>query len=199
MAGSLYNADNVVVGHAVLWLKPWVYGVTTNPVPDDTTLWNVTVWEAAGFYSAGATSEGFKIVAETSTTTVTIEEQSTPVDERLEGKNVNIEAALAEDTLESMSYAWGGGTIVAQAATNLLVGTQKMSLVNDIKYFVACLEMKNFKGLPRRIFVPKMSLTGSGDTSFRRSSDKRTYPVRLASLCKPTDIQVIDVTAPKTA
>lgn len=199
MPGVLYDANNVVVGEAYLFLKPW--SRTTPPVliPDSTALFDVTAYETAGWRTAGATHEGFRVNVDTSTTTVTIEEQSTPVGEYVESKGVTMEAALAEDTLSSMQLSWSGGTIVVAAATATLPGTSKMTLTDTINYWAAILEMRNQFGLSRRIFVPKASLTGSGETSFRRAADKRTYPVRVASMCKPTEIQIVDVTAPKTA
>lgn len=196
MAGSLYNADNVVVGLAHLFTAPWVPGGPLKAiVPDSQDLFDVDAYETAGWAVAGATNEGFKINAETSTTTVTIEEQSTPVGESIEGKNIGIEAALAEDTLTSMQMAWGGGVITSAAAAAGVPGTSKMNLSDELVYVTAILEMKNFLGLPRRIYVPKMSLTGSGETTFRRAADKRLYPIKLNSLCKPTDIQIVDITA----
>jgi hypothetical protein len=197
MPGSLYDANNVVVGNAVLWTTPWLAPPATKTVVADTVpLFDVTTWETALWVSAGATNEGFKVNVETSTTTVTIEEQSTPVDETIEGKTISIEAELAEDTLQTMSWTWGGGTIVTTAPGAGTPGTSKMSLSDNLKYVTAVLEMRNFKGLARRIYIPKMSIGGSGETSFRRSADKRLYPVRLSSLCKPSDIQIIEITAP---
>lgn len=190
MPGVLYDANNVVVGHAVLYTKPWSPTVPVTKMPVDTALFDPTDWETAGWTVAGATNEGFKVNAEASTTTVTIEEQSTPVGESLEAKSMSIEAALAEDTLQSIDWAWGGGTKTVVAPAAGVEGHTLMTLSDEIKYVAATLEMKNFKGMARRIFIPKMSLFGSGETSFRRAAEKRLYPVRLNSLCKPTDIEV---------
>jgi len=195
MAGVLYNADNVVVGEAYLYLIPWVKGSVEPLIDDDTPLFDVAAWELAGWQTAGATHEGFKTNVEVSTTTITIEEQSTPVAERVESKGITIEAALAEDTLDTIRLSWGGGTITTTAAASGTPGTKKMSLTDDITYWTAALEMRNSFGLARRIYIPKASLTGSGETSFRRSADKRTYPVRLASISKPSEIQIVDVVA----
>lgn len=195
MPGDLYNADNVVVGQAVLYLKPWVRNTLPGWVPDATPLWDIDAWETAGFFGVGATNEGFKINVETSTTQVTIEEQSTPVDEKVESKAIGIEAALAEDTLASIRLAWGGGTIAVQAAASGSPGTAKMTLNDDINYYFAALEFRNYYGFARRILVAKASGSGSGETSFRRASDKRMYPMRWASLCPPSGIQVVDITA----
>jgi hypothetical protein len=197
MAGDFYNADNVVVGHAMLMLKPWV---AADPALDPLDFDEVPVFEPsdpawADFVSAGATNEGFKVNIETSTTQITIEEQSTPVGETVESKAVGIEAVLAEATLESMRYSWGGGVITTQAAAAGVAGKRRMSLSDDIEYYVAVLETRNFNALPRRLFVPKVSITGSGEVSFRRSSDKQMFPIRAASLCKPSEIEIVDITA----
>lgn len=196
MAGKLYDGNNVVVGNAVLYTKVWDALTPAELLPDETDIFDILAWEADGWESAGATNEGFKINAEASTTTVTIEEQATPVGESLEGKSLSIEAALAEDTLKSMSMAWGGGLITSAPAASGTPGTQKMSLSNEIQYVAGVLEMKNFRGLPRRIFVPKLSLFGAGETSFRRAADKRLYPIRLNSLCRPDEVEIVDIVAP---
>lgn len=199
MPGTLYDANNVAVGHAALYTRPWVLGTPYTKMPDSTALFAVTAWETAGWAVAGATHEGFKINAEASTTTITIEEQSTPVEEQLEAKSVSIEAALAEDTINSMSMAWGGGTVVSVAAGASQPGKQTMSLDNQVKKVVACLELKNPKGFARRIYIAKASLFGSGETSFRRSAEKRTYPIKLNSLCRPDEIEVVEIIAAATA
>lgn len=197
MAGDFYDANNVVVGHAMLMLSPWS---AADPVLDLATFDDVPLFTPddpawVDFVSAGATNEGFKVNVETSTTQITIEEQSTPVGETVESKAIGIEAVLAEATLESMRYSWGGGVITVTAAASGQPGKRSMRLSDDIEYFVGVLETRNFNGLARRLAVPKMSITGSGEVSFRRAADKQMFPIRAASLCKPSDIQVVDITA----
>lgn len=196
MAGDFYNADNVVVGHAMLMLTPWVLGDVAPMVDDDTPLFDPAHanW-GADWVSAGATNEGFKVNVETSTTQITIEEQSTPVGETIESKAIGIEAVLAEATLESMRYSWGGSDITVTPAASGQPGKRTMVLSDDIEYYVGILETRNFNGLARRLYVPKMSITGSGEVSFRRAADKQMFPIRAASLCKPSDIEIVDITA----
>lgn len=195
MAGEWYNADNVVVGHAMLMLTPWVKGAVEPIVADSTPLFAPANAAWIDWVSAGATNEGFKVNVETSTTQITIEEQSTPVGETVESKAIGIEAVLAESTMESIKYSWGGGTITTTAASSGTPGTDKMTLSDDITYFTACLETRNYNGFARRLYIPKASITGSGEVSFRRAADKQMYPVRVASLCKPSEIQIVDITA----
>lgn len=195
MAGDFYNADNVVVGHAMLMLTPWIKGAVEANVDDDTPLFTPADTAWADWVSAGATNEGFKVNVETSTTQITIEEQSTPVGETVESKAIGIEAVLAESTMESMRYSWGGSDITTTAAGVGTPGTEKMSLTDDIEYYTACLETRNYNGFARRLYIPKVSATGSGEVSFRRAADKQMFPVRFASLCKPTDIEIVDITS----
>lgn len=200
MAGDFYNADNVVVGHAMLMLTPWVKAAVKPMVVDSTPLFApANAGWGTDWVSAGATNEGFKVNVETSTTQIMIEEQSTPVGETVESKAIGIEAVLAESTLESMRYSWGGSDITVTAAGPAQAGKRTMTLNDDIKYYTGILETRNFNGLARRLYVPKMSITGSGEVSFRRAADKQMFPIRAASLCKPTEIQIVDITAPATA
>lgn len=195
MAGSLYNPDNVVVGHAMLMITPWIQGAVEAIPADATPLFTPDNAAWTDWVSAGATNEGFKTNVETSTTQITIEEQSTPVGETVESKSIAIEAILAESTMESIRYSWGGSAITTVAAGSGVTGTKKMTLTDDISYYTVCLETRNFNGFARRIYVPKVSITGSGEVSFRRAADKQMFPIRAASLCKPSDIQIVDVTA----
>lgn len=199
MAGEFYNADNVVVGEAMLMLTPWVKGAVEPMVADDTPIFDpADAGWGSDWVSAGATSEGFKVNVETSTTQVTIEEQSTPVDETVESKAINIDAILAEDTMTTIKYAWGGGTIVHTAAGVGQPAKDTMSLTDNVQYYTATLESRNFNGYARRLYIPKASMSGSGEVAFRRAADKHMYPVTLASLCAPSEIQIVDITAPGT-
>lgn len=195
MAGEFYNADNVVVGEAMLMLTPWVKGAVEAMVADDTPIFDpADAGWGTEWVSAGATSEGFKVNVEASTTQISIEEQSTPVAETVESKSINIEAILAEDTMTTIKYAWGGGVITHTAAASGQPGKDTMALTDDVQYYTATLESKNFSGFARRLYIPKASMTGSGEVSFRRAADKRMYPITLASLCAPSEIQVVDIT-----
>lgn len=196
MAGSLYNADNVVVGHAMMMLTPWIRGDIAPMVADGTPLFTPDNAAWADWVSAGGTNEGFKTNVQTSTTQITIEEQSTPVGETVESKGISIEAVLAESTMETVRLSWGGSDITVAAASSGTPGTRKMTLTDDVNYFTVTLETRNYFGFARRIYVPKMSITGSGEVSFRRAVDKQMFPIRAASLCKASDVQIVDITAP---
>lgn len=199
MAGDFYNADNVVVGNAMLMITPWVKA-SVEPMPaDDTPIFSPADagWGAA-WVSAGATSEGFKVNVQTSKTQITIEEQSTPVGETIESKAISIDAILAEATMESMRYSWGGDVITHTAAGVGQPEKDHMVLTDNIAYYTVCLESRNFNAMARRLYIPKVSITGSGEVAFRRAADKQMFPVSAASLCKPSEIEVVDILAPST-
>lgn len=191
MAGVWYNADNVVVGHAMLMVTPWLTPTVTPNVADSVPLFTPADTGWVLWNSIGATNEGFKINVETSTTQITIEEQSTPAGETVESKAITIEAALAESTLEAMKYSWGGGTIATVAGPP---AKRTMSLTDVQTYYTVILETRNMVGKARRIYIPKVSITGSGEVSFRRAADKQMFPVRVASICPPTSIVITDLT-----
>lgn len=196
MAGEFYNADNVVVGHAMLMITPWIKGSVAPNVADTVPIFAPTNVAWTAWVSAGATSEGFKVNVQTSTTQITIEEQSTPVGETVESKAISIDAILAESTMQSMRYSWGGTSITHTAAATGIPGKDVMSLTDDITYYTVVLESRNFNSLARRLYIPKVSITGSGEVAFRRAADKQMFPVSVASLCKPSEILIVDITAP---
>lgn len=198
MVASLYDPNNVVVGHAYGFITPWVSGAVEPLIDDDEEFFNPALW-VSPWTAIGATHEGFKINVDVSTTTVNIEEQSLPIAEQVESKGFNVEAALAEDTLESMRLSWGGSAISVTAPGAGQPGKRTMSLTDDLTYYTFALEMRNKYGFARRIYIPKASVSGSGDTAFRRAADKRTYPLRITSICLPSEIQIVEFTAVPTA
>lgn len=198
MPGSLYNKQNVVKGMAMLYVAPWTDSLTFPS--DDTPLfapdnagWSST-WAAAG-----ASDEGYKLTIDSSTQTENIEEDPQPVSVDLEGREIKIEAALAEDTLETIKLAVGGGSIAVQAASSTVVGKRTLTLNDSIDRVAAVLEMKNKFGLARRWIIPEMMAGGSVSTDFRRAAGKRLYPLALQAVCATADIRCVDITAPKTA
>lgn len=190
--GLLYDANNVVIGNAVLWYKAWVAATPATLVADSTVLFTTTAWETATWIGAGASDEGFKLNVDASTTDVMIEEQSTPVATTVESRTINVEAALAEDRLETMKLAWNGSTITTVTGPP---AKDTMTLQDNPNFFAIALEMRNYLGFARRILIPKVSVNGSGDTEFRRAADKRLYPLRFSSVCPPAQIQIVEMKA----
>lgn len=180
--GVLYDPQNVVVGLAVGY-----YAEVGATLPANTV-------EFAGDWGAdwvnpGGTEEGWRLTGDSSTQSHNIEEQPNPVLQTLESRTMGIAAALAEDTLQSLRLAFGGGTITTDGVS----GVKTFALAEGIEEFAVGLDMKTVGGVTRRIIIPRASGTGSVDVAFRRSAAKRLWPVQFTALCKPSDIIIRDI------
>lgn len=193
MPSQLYNENNVVVGAASLNLAPWLPppAALATPPLDTVVLFAAYL---APWVNVGATDDGFKANVDTSVNDVTIEEQATPVAQTVTAKKVGITASLSEDSLESIRLSWGGGTIATVVAASAVAPKRTMPLADTVQYYSAVLEMANQVGLARRIYIPKVSITGSGDVAFRRAAGARLHPISISSVCKPSDIVITDIT-----
>jgi hypothetical protein len=185
--GILYNPQNVVVGMATGYFSP-----AGTPMPANTVAafgdWG-TLWK-----QAGATEEGWRFGGDSSTTPHNIEEQPNPAAVTLESRGINITAALAEDTLDSLRLAFGGGTITTTPAGAGVGVVDEFKLSDNVDVFAVGLDLQTVGGKTRRIYVPRASGSGNVDVAFRRSAAKRTWPVAFAALCKPSEIIIRDIT-----
>lgn len=198
MPGSLYNVNNVKVGVASGYIAPW-NPVTKQPAPlvvDTSVLFDPTLWLAGTWLVAGATDQGWKLSVNSNTQVIDIEEQSSPADVEVTTREIKIEAALSEDTLQSMKWAYGSGNIVVTAPGTGQPGKSVLTLDDGLTYYTVALETQNTFGLARRIYVPKCVAATSVDTAFRRAAAKRMYPISFSSVCKPSEIQIVEITAP---
>lgn len=192
MAPVVPDTTTIGVGFAVVFFK--LYDpLTPATLPADT----LAQWEAwgNGWTYAGATEDGWRISNSTTTTEQRIEEQSTPVDVTAESKTITVAGQLAQDTIQSIELAAGGGTISTTAAASGQPGKQVLTFNSDLAKFAVGLEAKNPKGFPRRILIPKAVASSDGETSYRRSANKRTYPVTFTSICDPSEIKILEINA----
>lgn len=191
--GILYDANNVKVGVATTWICPWLQPTPTVQ-PLDTVTGFGTLW-AAPWVQLGATDEGWKIGAQRNRQNITIEEQQIPVDSKTTDLALLIQAALAEDTMQTMQLAFGGGTIVVTAPATGIPGNSKMFLSSLDLFYTVGMETLNKQGFARRYYIPKCTIGGSGDTEFRRAAGARLYPLQITAVCDPTEIKITEITA----
>lgn len=184
--GILYNPQNVVVGLAVGYFAEVGATLPANSV-EFAGDWGLD-WE-----QAGGTEEGWRLGGDTSTTPHNIEEQPNPVLVTLDQRGLNISASLAEDTLDSMRLAFGGGTITVTPGVAPAPTIREFKLSEGIDEFAVGLDMKTIGGATRRIIVPRASGSGSVDVAFRRAAGKRLWPVQFSALCKPSEIIIRDI------
>lgn len=181
--GFLYDPQNVVVGAAM------AYFAAVGETPPASTVKFGTPW-GGDWINPGGTEDGYRLTADSSTQSHTIEEQPNPVLVTLETRGLGIAASLAEDTLDSLRLAFAGGTITV-AGSGLAVKT--FQLATGIEEFAVGLDMDTVAGVTRRIIIPRASGAGSVDVAFRRSASKRLWPIQFSALCPPEDIIIQDI------
>lgn len=189
-AGVLYTPNNVIVGQAAGYFAP-----ADEPAPADTV---AAFGDWAGqWVNPGGTEDGWKLTGNQSTTDHRIEEQASVVRQTLESRTFGIGASLAEDTLENIKYAFGGGTIVVTPGTAGAPTVKVFTLSDEVDEFAVGLDMQTAGGsfglATRRIIIPRAVSAASVDTAFRRSAAKRLWPVAFVAVCKTSEIIVKDI------
>lgn len=182
------DTSNVLVGTAKLWTAP---ALTARPAD--------TLAEGADFVSPwtfiGATEEGIRLLVGTETGETRIEESSIAVRIVATSKNVRIRGSLAEDVLESMKLAYGGGTVTTTAAGVGQPAKKVLKLSDTLDELAACFEGVNKYGKWRRIYIPKMLSLADVETAYRRAANNRAYPFELRAICLPSDIEIHEKSA----
>jgi len=145
----------------------------------------------------GATDQGWQYATSKNTNVIQIEEQSTPVGETISSQGVELQGALSEDITRTLALAYNA-TVESTAAGADSPGFDTISLTDEILYYAVLLVTSNADDFPRWIYAPKWSQLSETSTSFRRAADKRMYPVAFQTLCKPSQIQVIEFTEAAT-
>lgn len=165
------SVATVSVGTAVITLQPWV------PV--------------------GATDQGWKYGTNKSVNAINIEEQSTQVATTISSQSVTIEGSLSEDITQTLALAYNG--LVATTAPGVSnPGYDVVSLTDTVLTYAVAMVTTNPQGLGRIIYAPQWTQLSNVSTDFRRASAKRMYPVQFATICKPSQIQVVNFTLPHT-
>lgn len=143
---------------------------------------------------SGATEQGWQVNYNPNVQNINIEEQPTPVDSQVTDAVLTFVANLSEDTVENWLLALSAVKTV-QAPTTLLFGKTTLTLQNSLPRVAAVLETKNQKGMPRRYYVPSMTVAANVGTNFRRAAQQRLIPVTFTSVCDLSAIQIVEITA----
>jgi hypothetical protein len=179
-----YTRKNVVRGVAAIWTRPQSDAATlpSNALPlggdwADATLGNVA-WTPIGASESGATVRFSR-----ATNDITIEEQLNPVDIATTSVDPRIEVTLAEDTLETMKLAYGGGQITTVAPASGIPGYRELRIAEDIEHLTLGLEGLNSKSQWRRVLWLDVLSVADVETAYRRAETQRLYSVsfRLVS------------------
>jgi hypothetical protein len=192
-----YVRRNILTGQAALYLTE--YDDTTPaalPGDDDPLGFD---WETP-WVAAGATLEGVSITFAREATDIRIEEQTTPVDQKTTSAGFTVSASLSEDTLDTMRYAYGGGTITTVAPGAGTHGKQKLVISDEVEHFALGLEgqAKPRTGIAtpwRRILIPDVTSVAEVETAYRRAEQQRVYPATFTSLVPVGEIIIEELNA----
>lgn len=196
--GDLYDANNVVVGQAAVFTAaagtalPALSGFNTTD-PFDEAFFTSPDWAPVG-----ATEQGWQLGASKNTQTINIEEQSTPVATTITSQSITIAGSLSEDITRTLALAMNA-TSAATAASSTTPGYDTLTPSDTPINYAVAMVTTNAEGFGRLIYAPKWTQLGNISTAFRRAAGQRLYAVNFSTVCKPSEIQVVNFTAAKTA
>ncbi|MDD3523511.1 MAG: hypothetical protein PHQ41_02335 [Candidatus Cloacimonetes bacterium] len=200
-----YTRRNVLRGQAQVWLRPFdpaITDYTTLLVDDDLPIngdWQAVPTGGSPLWKPiGATSGGVTMRFTRETTDITVEEQVNPVDVATNSLDPRIEATLAEDTLQTMLWAYGGGSIDTVAATVSEYGYSDLTISDELDHLMLGLEGVNDQGLPRRVIWPDVLSVAEVETAYRRSETQRLYAVSFRMVNPLSDMIIHNIDAAPT-
>lgn len=179
-----YTRKNVIRGMAQIWTRPQD---DTATLPSNALAlggdWSVAGTGNVNWTAIGASESGATMRFSRSTNDITIEEQINPVDIATTSVDPRIEVTLAEDTLETMKLAYGGGTITTVAPQTGIPGYRELTIAQDIDHLTIGLEGMNTKSQWRRVLWLDVLSVADVETSYRNAETQRLYAVsfRLVS------------------
>lgn len=196
-----YDRKNILRGMAALWVAEYD---ATAPLtlpdnglplggdwadPDD----GDPLWKAIG-----ATESGVTMRFTRETTDISIEEQVNPVDVATNTLDPRVECTLAEDTLQTMMLAYGGGSIAPVAPTATTVGTEELTIAEEVQHLTLGMEGVNNKGFWRRILFQDVLSVAEVETSYRRAETQRLYAVSFRMVSPISQLKIREMTLPIT-
>jgi hypothetical protein len=191
-----YVRKNVIRGQAQIWLRQ--YDETATLPDDDLPLGGD--WAGASgdplWKPIGATEGGVTMRFTRETTDITIEEQVNPLDVATNTLDPRIEATLAEDTLETMLTAYGGGEIDVTAPATGQVGTRELTITDELEHLTLGMEGINAEGYWRRALWLDVLSVAEVETSYRRAETQRLYACSFRLVSPVSDLKIREMNLP---
>lgn len=192
-----YTRKNIVRGMAQLWIRPYDATASlpgpTMPLGGDWTQTTGSLGGHADWDYIGASESGATLRMTRETTDISIEEQSNPVDVAVNTMDPRIEITLAEDTLETMRIAYGGGTITTVAPTATVPGYRELNVTQDLEHFTIGLEAENSDGFWRRVLMLDVLSVAEVETSYRRAEGQRLYACSFRLISPIEDLVIMEM------
>jgi hypothetical protein len=174
-----YTRSNVLVGQAQAYLQP--YNASSPATLPAATVQLGTAW-GGSWVPVGATDSGLEFDFQRKPVDIMIEEQQTPVQVVSDSTDVEVPLTLAEDTLQTMLWAMGGGTITTTTPSGETIAT--LVITSDIGQFSLGFEGMNQYGFFRRVLLQPCVSVGQAKVAYRRSKDKRMWDTSFTYLDK---------------
>ena len=194
-----YDRTKVMSGQVQVYLAPYSTATPALLPPETVALGGVWPAVPQPWTPIGATEQGVSFVFRRSTQAHRIEEQLTPVAVETTEIECKVEATLAEDTLDTLRLAFGGGTIATTAPGVGTIGKKTLTLSSDLTHFALGLEGPNPEGFWRRILIDDIVSIADVEQVNRRAQALRLYKVSFWSLVPPEDMQFVNMTAAATS
>lgn len=167
------NTGNVLVGHVQVYIAPvGAAGPATSVVYGGS--WG-TSWVATGYSEKGLT-----VNMDRKANMIYVEELPEPVQVVVDTNDPTIEIEFAEDTLQSMQWAYGGGTISSSGSGASM--TQTLTLSESLTIVTLGFEGTAPQGNFRRVIVPQVVSMGKVKTMYQRAKAARSYPATFQSI-----------------
>lgn len=172
-------AGNVLIGHVQVYIAPVGTAAPATSIAYGAS-WG-TSWVASGF-----TEKGLTMSVDRKTNMIYVEELAEPVAVVTDTNAVLFDLDFAEDTLQSMQWAYGGGTITT--GTN-----PSLTLSDNLQTVTVGFEGTAPSGNFRRIIVPQMVSTGKVKTSYQRAKAARSYPTTFTSISPLSQVSIVEI------
>lgn len=143
----------------------------------------------------GATDQGWQFGTNKSTTDINIEEQSTQVGTQITSQKVTLNGALSEEISSNLALAYNA-TLTTVASSTTTPGYDELNPTDTVLSYAVAMISQRFDGKPKINYAPAWTQLSNVETSFRRATAKRMYPVSFSTICKPGQIRMLSFTAP---
>lgn len=189
-----YTRKNVIRGQAQIWLRP--YDAAATLPPNTLALGGDWATSNPAWKPIGATEGGVTMRFTRETTDISIEEQVNPVDVATNTLDPRIEATLAEDTLETMVTAYGGGDISVVAPATGVPGTRELTVSDELTHLTLGMEGVNSDGYWRRALWLDVLSVAEVETSYRRAETQRLYAVSFRLVSPVASLKIREMNLP---
>lgn len=143
----------------------------------------------------GATEAGWTFTGDRATQPITIEEQSTPVNEFVSTSNAMISGNAAQASTTNLQYALNAVKSVIARVPGTQPSVEVLTMSDTLVHYAAALETLNVAGFARRYYIPDTIVPQNLTQTFRRQAQQHLVPLQFRAVCPPGSIVVRNITS----